>query len=218
MGAALADIAALCAPTMALEQVAAIASVQSTVSRLAIRFNSGGVPKLPVNTEEQAVRIATVRLAVGEDLDLGLMGVNGALLKAVGGAFDPCLNLKAAASLLEGYRLAAAKTGVRDADRLALERFVGKGDALLAPPGVAERVGLEVRRLGGKAATLEIKEWVPALTAREIPMEHGGLVTAAAGDGGVVRRKEAVGPPPAWDVFGRARANPGGMFKRGEAK
>ena len=57
MGAALADIAALCAPTMALEQVAAIASVQSTVSRLAIRFNSGGVPKLPVNTEEQAVRM-----------------------------------------------------------------------------------------------------------------------------------------------------------------
>ncbi len=224
MGAALADIAALCAPTMALEQVAAIASVQSAVSRLAIRFNSGGVPTLPVDTEEQAVRIATVRIAAGEDLDLGLMGVNGVFLKEVGltirGAFDPCLNMKAAAALIEAYRLAAAKGGVRDAERAALEWFVGKGDAGLAPPGVADRVAAEVKRLRGKAATLEIKDWVPALGTRESPVERGEPATAAVGERGAVRRMEVApaGPPPTWDVFGRARATPGGMFKTGEAK
>ena len=229
MGAAFADIANLCAPTMALEQAAAIANVQSAVSRLAIRFNSGGFPKVPVDTEDQAVRIATVRIAAGEDLDLGLMGVNGSLLKVVGltirGAFDPCLNLKAAVSLLDLYQRDAAKAGVADAERKALERYFGKGGAQLGSrSGFAERVSREAKRLKGKTATLEIKDWVPALPAREFTGDRGEPGSAVASGSSSVEKKRVVeppataGPPPAWDVFARARAMPGGVYKTGEAK
>ena len=157
MGAAFADIAALCAPTMAVEQIAAVASVESALARLAIRFNSGGAPKELPRTEDQAVKIAGERIAASEDIDLGLMGVNAALLSEVGltvrGAFDPCLNMKAGVALLERYEADAIKSGVRGevVEIAALERYFGKGDATLGSmSGFAERVRRELAHRRGE--------------------------------------------------------------------
>jgi type IV secretion system protein VirB1 len=230
MGAAFADIASLCAPTMAVEQVAAVASVESALARLAIRFNSGGAPKELPRTEDQAVKLAGERIAASEDIDLGLMGVNATLLPGLGltvrGAFDPCLNIKAGVALLERYRADAVKSGVRGefVEIEMLERYFGKGDATLGSmSGFAERVRREAAKFKGRPITLEIKDWVPTLPAREFTGDRGApLAVAASSSSGVadVRRREAAsaGPPAPWDVFGRSRMMPGGGFKTGDAR
>lgn len=229
MGAAFADIASLCAPTMAVEQVAAVASVESALARLAIRFNSGGAPKELPRTEDLAVKLAGERIAASEDIDLGLMGINAALLSELGltvhGAFDPCLNVKAGAALLERYRADAVKSGVRGefVEIEALERYFGKGDATLGSmSGFAERVRREAAKLKGKPITLEIKEWVPVLPARELSGDRGGPSPAAVSGSRSVesarREPASVGPPAPWDVFARARAMPGGAFKTGDSR
>ena len=230
MGAAIADMAATCAPTMAVEQVAAIASVESGFSRLAIRFNSGGHVKVPPATEAEAVKLATARIAAGEDIDLGLMGINGALLDELGltvlGAFDPCLSMKAAEALLAKYRDEATASGAKGAaiEVQALARYFGKGDPLLGElSGFADRISHEQKRLLRELTRLEIKERAAgALPAREFTGGDGEERSRSASVRSVVgvpgKGEEPVGPPPPWDVFGRSRMAPGGGFKTGDAR
>jgi len=97
-------LAEACAPDAAAETLLAIAEVESGRQPLAIGVNRPARASLRFASREAAVEEARWRLARGEDLDLGLMQINGRNLAwlglALGDAFDPCRSLEAAGRLL----------------------------------------------------------------------------------------------------------------------
>ena len=101
-----------CAPAVAHQTLAAIVKTESGFKPLAIGVNRGHrLERQPVNVEE-AVVTAQWLIDNGYNIDMGLGQVNSANLKRVGlsvkDAFDPCKNLAAAASILQGnYEIAA---------------------------------------------------------------------------------------------------------------
>lgn len=89
----------------------AIVKAESGGNPLAIGVNRGGVrPGSPGNRNE-AIAAAAQLLRTGANFDLGLAQINSANLSWLGlsieGAFDPCLNIEAAAKILSSnYRRA----------------------------------------------------------------------------------------------------------------
>jgi type IV secretion system protein VirB1 len=128
--AVVAQLAARCAPSVAVETLAAVMRTESGFQPFAIGVNGpGGGPVFPA-TREAAVAIATALIErQGRSVDLGLMQVNSANLRALGltvaEAFEPCRNIAAGARILqEGY--AAARRSEPDpqqALRAAFSRY-----------------------------------------------------------------------------------------------
>jgi type IV secretion system protein VirB1 len=110
------DVQALahqCAPTVAVETIAALVTHESRGNPFAIGINGAlSLTRQPENTQE-AVQVAKKLLAMGVSIDLGLAQINSANLPRLGlsveQAFEPCLNLKAAETVLRGCYDAAAK-------------------------------------------------------------------------------------------------------------
>ena len=105
--AAFVALAAVCAPDVAPETLAAIAKVESGMNTLAIHVNGPG----SYATEAASVNVAIVRasalLRTGRSIDLGLMQINsrnlGWLGLSVEDAFDPCRNIAAGARVLTAF-------------------------------------------------------------------------------------------------------------------
>lgn len=123
-----------CAPATAPQTLAAIAHVESRFDPLAIGVNRGGPRPPRAGTAREAARTARRLLADGHNIDLGLAQINSSNLAWLGltveDAFDPCLNLRAAATVLKaGYRPAGATAAHQQAAlRVALSRY-NTGDA-----------------------------------------------------------------------------------------
>lgn len=116
-GVAFSELALRCAPNVALGTMAAIARHESSVNPYAIGINDKHVrlERQPENAAE-AVATATKLMALGFNFDVGLGQVNSGNLKRMGlgfsEVFDPCGNLRAAASILtDCYSRAAASKG-----------------------------------------------------------------------------------------------------------
>lgn len=113
-------LAAECAPWVAPSTLAAIVRTESRFKPLAIGVNGGArLERQPGNVEE-AVATAKWLIANGYNIDLGLGQVNSANLAKTGlsveSAFDPCKNLAASATILQGnYRSASRRTSSEQA-------------------------------------------------------------------------------------------------------
>ena len=178
-----------CAPSVAPQTLAAIAHVESRFDALAIGVNRSGLR--PARARDAAEAAATARrlLARGANLDLGLAQINSDNLDWLGltveDTFDPCLNLRAAATVLRaGYRPDGETPAHRQsALRIALSRY-NTGDA---------RRGFRngyVARVEQAAITLDLA--APAMaTAPEPPDALPPEPTALRA------------LPAAWDVFAR---------------
>ncbi|OYX68596.1 MAG: type IV secretion system protein VirB1 [Xanthobacter sp. 17-67-6] len=216
MPVAFADLAQTCAPTVAVETVAAVASLESAFSPFAIRINSGlplhEVPK----TKAEAIEVATTLIAQHQDVDLGLGGVNaddlGRLDLTVADAFEPCANLKATARLLDGYYRAAINGGATPAkaETVMLQSYYGRGDASVGEMvGYDKQVRVEAKRLQPKLAALIID---PANTPGAADTAEAPALAQAAGP--AAPRREA--KPAPWDVFTIGRKSSVLVFQNGK--
>ena len=123
-----------CAPSVAPQTLAAIAHVESRFDPLAIGVNGNGPRPARARDAREAAATARRLLDRGANLDLGLAQINsdnlGWLGLSVEDTFDPCLNLRAAATVLRaGYRPSGEAPAHRQAAlRVALSRY-NTGDA-----------------------------------------------------------------------------------------
>ena len=107
MPVAFLELAQTCAPFVASETLAGVVSLESRFAPFNIRINSGAPLKRQPSTKAEAIEIATSLVAERHDIQLGLGGIGAEELRrlkfSISDAFDPCLNLKATAALLDGY-------------------------------------------------------------------------------------------------------------------
>ena len=192
-----AQLAASCAPHVAVETLAAVARTESGFDAFAIHDNATGRTFKP-GTREEAIALATELIVVERhSVDLGLMQINSLNLPSLGmtvtDAFDPCRSMAGADRVLvQGYVAPAAGTDQQAALHQALSRY-NTGDPAR---GVANGY---VRRVQASAEVI-----VPAIRLRgdsEAPPPPASL-----GGGAPVLVQPLPPPPASWDVYGQARA------------
>jgi type IV secretion system protein VirB1 len=180
-------LAERCAPQVAPETIAAVAWTESRFDPLAIGINRGPRPVARPRTAEEAARLARRLIEGGANIDLGVAQINSANFARLGltpeAAFDPCRNLRAAATvLLEGYRPTGSSPTERQAAlRVALSRYNTGHPERGFRNGYVARVERAAVRLHGRRPHAG-----PA-----VPAPQAGPAPARA--------------PEPWDVFARAR-------------
>lgn len=207
MPIAFVDLAQTCAPTVAAETLAGVVSLESRFEPFAIRINSGPSPSKQPATKAEAIEIATSLVAEREDIQLGLGGLGlpeiQKLKLSISDAFDPCVNLQATATLLNGYYRLAVTAGAdpKRAEQVMLQSWYGRDDPSLgAMVNYDEQVRQEVKRLGMTLATLTIANGWQGTgpdeeTTRAVPIEGAAHDPPA---------RETVSAP-SWDVFNSRR-------------
>lgn len=171
MAVSFTDLAQTCAPAIAIETLAAVVSLESQFQPFDIRVRgSSSLHEQPKNKAE-AVETATVLMAEHKDVQLGLGGIGIAELPkfdlSIADAFDPCLNLKATATLLDGYYRLAVRAGatLQQAERVMLQSYYGRSDPSVGKMAqYDDQVQSEAKRL-------------------EDPVHHSDRAECAAADG-----------------------------------
>ncbi|MBP2449209.1 lytic transglycosylase domain-containing protein [Rhizobium leguminosarum] len=165
MAASFADIAQTCAPMVQVETLAGIVSLESRFQPFAIRINSGPPLATQPASKAEAIEVATSLIADRQDIQIGLGGIGLEQLQklklSVADAFDPCLNLKATASLLDGYYRVALRAGddPAQAEMAMLQSYYGRDDPSLgAMVKYDEQVRQEMKRLSPTLASLTVGE------------------------------------------------------------
>ncbi|RAK52776.1 lytic transglycosylase domain-containing protein [Phenylobacterium deserti] len=169
--AALAALAAACAPQVAPVTLVAVAQVESGLDPLAIGINGAQPRALRPRTAGEAAATARRLIAEGRNLDLGLAQINvrnlGWLGLSVEAAFDPCRNLAAAARVLQaGYRPHDAARSGTPALHIALSRYnTGRATAGLRN-GYVAKVLAAAARLAPRLAPPPIASSAPPAAER----------------------------------------------------
>ncbi|MCW0018929.1 transglycosylase SLT domain-containing protein [Rhizobium sp. BT-226] len=196
------DLAQNCAPVVEVRMLAAVISLESRFKPFDIRINSGPPLERQPASKAEAIELATSLAADHQDIQIGLGGIGMEELRklklSISDAFDPCLNLKATATLLNSYyRLALyAGAGPKQAEKVMLQSYYGRND-----PSVGkmvkydEQVRDEMVRLSSKLASVAIQR-------EEIPLaEPAGNREAPAITKSIPQPDEAA----SWDVFNARR-------------
>ena len=222
MPVAFLDLAQHCAPQISVETLAAIVSVESGFQPFTIRINSDYPLAEQPTTSSDAIATATMLIAEGHDIALGLSGINsdtlGRLGLSVSDTFDLCRNLSAGATLLDGYRRQAVQAGATadDAETAMLQAYFGNGDASLGQTVGYDRQVLDERaRLSGHLEDIQIDETqtmaLPdgggAGGQPVLPVEFGSTGTEPH------RLQDAT---PRWDVFNSGRQSSVLVFSNGQ--
>lgn len=203
MSVAFVDLAQTCAPIVAVETLAGVVSLESRFEPLAIRINTDPPLREPPRTKAEAIQMATSLAAEGHDIQLGLGAIGMEELRklhlSISDAFDPCLNLQATATLLDGYYRLAIEAGADEgrAEQLMLQSWYGRAD-----PSVGEmvkyddQVRKEIERLGVTLATLVLGGGGQGRGAVEVPT---GKTAVVENRGSPVANQTL--SAPSWDVF-----------------
>jgi type IV secretion system protein VirB1 len=165
MAVAFVDLAQSCAPMVQVEMLAGVVSLESRFQPFAIRINSG--PPLcaqPVSKAE-AIDVVTSLIADHQDIQIGLGGLGVKELRelnlSVSDAFDPCLNLKATGTLLDGYYRRASREGADavQAEKVMLRSYYGHGNPSVdAMAKYDEQARREAKRLLAELGSLTVTE------------------------------------------------------------
>lgn len=201
------DLAQTCAPMVEAETLAGVVSLESRFEPFAVRVNSGPPLSKQPSTKAEAIEIATSLAAERQDVQLGLGGIDVEVLRklklSISDAFDPCLNLRATATMLDGYYRLAVNAGAepKRAEQVMLQSWYGRGD-----PSVGDmvkydgQVSQEVKRLGRSLATLEIGDGGQGRGDSELAAFETA-VEEQTGDPPV----DQAASTPTWDVFNSRR-------------
>src|SRR4051812_3074513 len=186
--------AAMCAPSVHVETLAAIARTESRFNKLAIGDNTAKRSYSPRDLPE-AIRIATdLVVRQRHSVDLGLMQINSAnlpgLRMSIADTFEPCKAMRAGARvLIDGYRPPAAGQDAQPALVRALSHY-NTGDAqrgvrngYVGRVFASAQVVVPAIRLGPQAQT---QQFAPTPADEPPPAPPP--------------------PPPTWDVYRRAAA------------
>lgn len=206
MPVAFLDLAQNCAPQVATETIAAVVSVESGFQPFAIRINTDRPLAEQPKTRAEAIETATILIAEGHDIDLGLGGINsgnlGRLGLSVSDTFDFCLNLKASAALLDGYYQIALQGSATttQAEAVMLRSYFGNGDASVGEMvGYDRQVLAERERLSSQLDSIEIVEaQAQALPGRERAGEPSAVTAEKS-------QQRSPASAPRWDVYNAGR-------------
>ncbi len=122
---------------------------------------------------------------------------------SISDAFDPCLNLQATATLLDGYYRLAVKAGAdpRRAERVMLRSYYGRDDPSVgAIVEYDEQVRNEIERLGQTLALLTIDDGGEGRAPSE-----GTAVDVAVEAESDATPNDHTAAAPSWDVFNSRR-------------
>jgi type IV secretion system protein VirB1 len=188
-------LAAQCAPAIAPETLLSVVQVESGFNPLAIGVNGSPRVGVTASSPAEAAEKASVLIAAGRSVDLGLAQINSKNLASLGlsveAAFDPCRNLAAAGRVLQAGYQPTDDIGEQPALLRALSRYNTGDDQRGFRNGYVAKVS--------KAAA----HIVPALrstpSSGQHPLEEALL--------------SAPPPRPSWDVFGEAGVSGGFVIR-----
>ncbi len=207
MPVAFLDLMQACAPMVAAETLAGVVSLESRFEPFAIRINSGAPLARQPKSKAEAIEVATALVAARHDIQLGLGGVGMEELRklkfSIADAFDPCLNLQATATLLDGYYQLAVEAGAdpNQAEQMMLQSYYGRDDPTVgAIVQYDEQVRQEVTRLGKTLATVVIGDGGLGRGLTE-----ASAVDVAVAEARADRPVNETAPAPFWDVFSSRR-------------
>jgi type IV secretion system protein VirB1 len=207
MPVAFVDLAQTCAPMVAAQTLAGVVSLESRFEPFAIRINSGPPLSEQPATKAEAIEIATALAAERQDIQLGLGGIGMEELRkmsfSISDAFDPCLNLQATATLLDGYYRLALRAGAdpRRAERVMLRSYYGRDDPSVgAIVEYDEQVRQEIKRLGQTLAMLTIGDGGEGRAPSDGTAVH--VAVEAEAD---ATPNDHTAAAPSWDVFNSRR-------------
>lgn len=214
MTVAFTDLAETCAPAVAIETLAAVVSLESNFQPFNIRINSGLPLDRQPKSKAEAIETAATLVAEHQDVQLGLGGVGIEELRrlnlAISDAFDPCLNLKVTATLLDGYYRLALRAGAASgqADRVMLQSYYGRSDPSVgAMVQYDAQVQREAKRLSASLAVLTIGQGPDGWNAAEVQAPATPPVAKAEAS------QQPAARAPSWDVFNAARHSSALVFQ-----
>ncbi|QKK33445.1 lytic transglycosylase domain-containing protein (plasmid) [Rhizobium indicum] len=217
MAVAFVDLAQNCAPMVEIRTLAAVISLESGFKPFAIRINSGAPLERQPASKAEAIELATSLVADRQDVQIGLGGIGLDELRrlklSISDAFDPCLNLKATATLLDGYYRLALRAGAdaMQAEKVMLQSYYGRDD-----PSVGEmikydeQIRQEMVRLPSDLASLAIAE-PREEAARAEPSATREISPAAQF---LPQSDEAA----SWDVFNARRSSQVLVFQKSRSE
>ena len=204
MAAAFVDLAQRCASLVQVEMLASVVSLESRFQPFAIRINTGSPLSAQPASKDEAIAVATSLIAERADIQLGLGGLGVEELRKLGlslsDAFDPCLNLKATATVLDGYYRLALGVGAdpRRAETIMLQSYYGRDDPSVgAMVKYDEQVRRETKRLSEKLASVTVGGPDDQVISAEQPKDQA----LQARPKEVFQTEQAA----SWDVFNSRR-------------
>jgi type IV secretion system protein VirB1 len=204
------DLAQTCAPTVAVETLAGIVSLESRFKPYAVRIGAGKSLADQPASKAEAIAAASALIAERQNVQLGLGGIGsnelGKLKLSIADALDPCLNLRATATLLDGYYRLALRAGAdtSQAEKVMLQSYYGRSDPTVeAMSRYGKQVEHERKRLSGALATLTIEQG-----ADERP-DPSGITNSdkLASKSEAEQTVSETAGTPSWDVFGTGRTS-----------
>lgn len=203
-------LAQSCAPMIASETLSGVVSLESGFAPLNIRINSCPPLKEQPASKAEAIDIAATLAAGHQDIQLGLGGISIDDLKklklTISDAFDPCANLQATATLLEGYYRFAIRIGDDEAmaRQVMLQSFYGRGDTSIgAMVKYDSQVLREIHRLKPTIAKLTVGDRQDGRDQKQTAVAPNIVADVVAeNSNGENASDEAA---PLWDVFSNRR-------------
>lgn len=220
MAVAFVELAQNCAPEVAIETLAGVVSLESRFEPYGIRIGAEKPPGKQPASKAEAIALASSLITEGKDVRLGLGGIGadelGKLKLSVADAFDPCLNLQATATLLDGYYLLAVRAGagLPQAERVMLQSYYGRNDPTTRSMVAYDlRVKKEVERLSAKLSTLTIGQGTD-----EQPDPIKTVESAATSDVESDPRPGESENVASWDVFHTSRRSSVLIFQKDQSE
>ena len=208
------DLAQTCAPFVASETLAGVVSLESRFAPFNIRINSGRPLKSQPASKAEAIEIATSLVAEHHHIQLGLGGIGLEELQklklSLADAFDPCLNLQATGTLLDGYYRLAVKAGADPAraEQVMLQSYYGRDDPSVgAMVNYDDQVRREIKRLSPTMAKLTIGDTGEGRGSDGPPTSSGVDVVAEVVAENAEQETASIATAPAWDVFKSRRGS-----------
>jgi type IV secretion system protein VirB1 len=225
MPVAFLDLAQTCAPVVASETLAGVVSLESRFAPFNIRINSGEPLERQPATKTEAIEVATSLVAKRHDIQMGLGGIGLDELRrlnlSISDAFDPCLNLQATATLLDGYHRLAVREGADPAraEQIMLQSYYGRDDPTVgAMVNYDHQVRREIERLKPTMARIIVGgtgEGREGDVSNEIPNSDAVAEVVAEN---APEETAVITAAPAWDVFKTRRQSSVIVFQSNQSE